>query len=345
MGAESSDVPITTGQFDRDKSPEVLQASCQAKEKSLANSNGIVLAKANVAEIDRKDREKTKGSRSVTSSKDLPFVDRNDEDIWGNSALPKLYNWSSIIRDQFLVASSPDFDKILETMWNRWFSHLPPNYQDEHGAVKKRVHHPAIKKVAISALSSYRSDLAKKVLAYVEEKMFYDLSEDADVEEVKGWVEGELSGMAILYEFPGEAPKDHRGLFKSKVVSQTLAWHLIKIRDSPRHQNYGYPIGTLALVAAAIKRALNVWKEGYKLLPEKSESDIKQAARNGPHSFSQTNWGGTVRHYYDHYTSKLAESKLDEIAGRAEEYLPEKIKQLHQPAVGIDENDVLLLSD
>ncbi|KAK7441179.1 hypothetical protein VKT23_016660 [Stygiomarasmius scandens] len=311
-GAESSDVLITTGQFDRDESPEALQGSRQAKEISSANSNGIVLAKANVAEIDKKDREKTKGFRTVTSSKDLP---------------------------------SPDFDKTLEAVWNRWFSHLPPNYQDEHGAIKKRVDHPAIRKVAISALSSYRSDLAKKALAYVEEKMFYDLSEDADVEEVKSWVEGELLGMAILYEFPGETPNQHRGLFKSKVVSQTLAWHLIKIRDSPRHQYYGYPVGTLALVAAAIKRALNVWKEGYKLLPEKSESDIKQAARNGPHSFSQTNWGGTVRHYYDLYTSKLAESKLDEIAGRAEEYLPEKIKQLHQPAVGIDENDILQLSD
>jgi hypothetical protein len=90
---------------------------------------------------------------------------------------------------------------------------------------------------------------------------------------------------------------------------------------------------------------LTIWKEGYKPQPEKSESDTKQAARNGPYSFSQTNWGGTVRHYFDHHTSKLGESKLDEIAARAEEYLPEKFKQLRQPAAGIDENDVLQLSD
>ncbi|THU89298.1 hypothetical protein K435DRAFT_865432 [Dendrothele bispora CBS 962.96] len=111
--------------------------------------------------------------------------------------------------------------------------------------------------------------------------------------------------------------------------------------DSPSHIDFGFPTGSLALTAAALKRALTMWKDGFKPQAEKSD---KPAARNGPHSFSQAHWGETVKHYYNKFTSKLSDSKFDEIVAYAEFYLPERFKQLHQQT-GIDDDDDLQMSD
>ncbi|KAK7457821.1 hypothetical protein VKT23_010164 [Stygiomarasmius scandens] len=286
-GAESDD-GFVAGEFDHEEPAVVVESSRRMKtEDSLTvkAAGTIKLAAANVAEIDRKDRENKKqssGTRSVTSSKHLPFLKPNDNTIWDNSYLPELYNWVGTICGQFTASSDPDFQKVMGEAWMRWFPHLPAQYQDEDGVMKKQAEHPAIESVTKSALSSFRSDLAKKALFYVEQKMNEELLEEDGVEEVKAWVAAQRAGMAILYE----SPDTHKGVFKSEVVSQTLAWYLGKIRDSPTHRYFGFPAGALALTAAAIKCALNSWKDGSKTTAERSESN-KQAARNGPNSFSQ----------------------------------------------------------
>ncbi|THV05597.1 hypothetical protein K435DRAFT_849850 [Dendrothele bispora CBS 962.96] len=358
------------GEFDVDESAEATETSRRTKLSAGGVNNpkqtvaNIKLVPANVAEIDRKDRVKStagsvSGRRNVPSSKNLPFVHPQDKQIWENHFLPELYGWQGVVKEQFSSSSHAEFNSIVRNAWLRWFDHLPPQYQDIDGVTCERVNHPAIQSVAQAALSTYRSDLAnKKALLFVEQKMNEEVipEEDFDITECrKAWVQEQLNGMSILYEFPGDDKINTKpsGLFKSEVFSKTLAYHLYKMRDSGKYIWFGHPAGALALSAAAIKRALTIWKDGVKpkMKPEDDvggdgEKRVKQAARNGPTSFSQAHWGGTVNHYFDNFTSKLSDVKFEEIVAYAEFYLPESSKALFRSTQeGVDENDDLVMSD
>ncbi|EKM73292.1 hypothetical protein AGABI1DRAFT_135132, partial [Agaricus bisporus var. burnettii JB137-S8] len=60
----------------------------------------------------------------------------------------------------------------------------------------------------------------------------------------------------------------------------------------------GYPVGAVALTAAAVERGLNLWKQG---------------ARGGtPGEFNQQDWGTITRHYA-HSALQLTNTKWDVI--------------------------------
>ncbi|THU89296.1 hypothetical protein K435DRAFT_865430 [Dendrothele bispora CBS 962.96] len=194
--AESSD-GVVLGEFDVEETAEVVEASRQAKRLNTTKGKVSTLAgdikfvTANVAEIDKKDREKKKnssGSRLVPLSKHLPFLKHSNKQIWENSFLPKIYNWLGSTHSQFSAASDPQFSTVVCNAWKHWFSHLPNEYEDEDGVSRKQAEHPAIEAVTTSVLSSYQSDLAKKALAQVEQKMNEELFEDVGVDDVKAWV-------------------------------------------------------------------------------------------------------------------------------------------------------------
>ncbi|KAK7435980.1 hypothetical protein VKT23_019387 [Stygiomarasmius scandens] len=307
--SQSSDGII--GEFDVEESTEATETSRQTK-LGMAGGIGkpkqtvvdIKLVPANIAEIDRKDHVKripgTAGRHNVPSSKNLPFVYPQDKQIWENHFLPELYGWQGVVKEQFSSSSHAEFNSIVQNAWLRWFDHLPPQYQDAAGVICERVDHPAIQSVVQATLSTYQTDLAnKKALLYVEQKMNKDVEpeEGIDMTEYrKLWVQAQLQGMSILYEFPDddEANTKPSGLFKSEVFLKTLAYHLYKICDSGKYVWFGHPAGALALSAAAIKRALTIWKDGIKpkMKPDDDvdgdgEKKLKQATRNGPTSFSQ----------------------------------------------------------
>ncbi|KAK7471982.1 hypothetical protein VKT23_000090 [Stygiomarasmius scandens] len=309
----------------------------------------VVLIAANIAEIDCKEHgKKSESGRVIVSSKHLPFVNASDKEVWNNSFLPEIYNWLSTVRGQFSATNPSSLKPATRNTWNRWFLHLPSKYTDENGETNDRVDHPAVEAVTKAALRAYRSDFAKQALKFIEQKMDEDVPEQT-TEGRKVWVAKQLADMAVLYESPGESKKDHHGLFKSVVVSQTLAWHLYKTKDSIKYIWFGHPSGSLALAAAVIKRALFIWKDGVKLDIE-AEGDKtnkkKQAAHNSPTSFSQDQWSDTVEHYYDKYTSKLSEEKYKEIVAYAEKYMPEKSKKLFQSTQEkFGSEDELIMSD
>ncbi|THU77674.1 hypothetical protein K435DRAFT_877541 [Dendrothele bispora CBS 962.96] len=348
---------VTGGEFDKDESSEVTDAARREKDHSPSTgpkATNVVLVAADVGEIDRKERgKKSESGRVIVSSKHLPLVNASDKEIWNNSFLPEIYNWLSTIRGQFSATSPSTLKPATRNAWNRWFSHLPAKYTDENGKTNDRVDHPAIEAVTVAALRAYRSDFAKHALKFTEQKMDEDVP-DKTVAGRKAWATKQLADMGILYEHPGETKKDHRGLFKSVVVSQTLAWHFYKIKDSPKHIWFGHPSGTLALAAAAIKRALVIWKEGTRPDLEQpstskandSSEKKKQAARNSATSFSQGQWGDTVHFYYDKYTSQLSDDKFEEIVAYAEDYMPEKVKKLYQSTQEkFGSEDELVMSD
>ncbi|KAK7447094.1 hypothetical protein VKT23_014307 [Stygiomarasmius scandens] len=366
MSVKTSSSEGVVGEFDVDEMAESVNASRERKgaggtvktPAGFRQVTDIALVSANVAEIDRKDHVKNPSSskRTITSSKNLPFTHFSDKQVWENSFLPCMYQWQGTLKDQFSSSSHVDFSKILGTNWQECYKHLEPTYQDLSGITHQRVNHPTIRAVTQTALSVYRSDFAnKKALVYVEQKMNEEVPVEDGVnltEARKEWVQQQLQGMLILYENPGD-PKTNTppsGLFKSEVFSKTLAYHLYKIRDSRKYVWYGNPVGAMALCAAAIKRALTIWQDGIK--PKlKSEDDneendkkLKQAARNSPISFSQAHWGGAVTNLYEKYTSKLSDSKCEEIVVYAEYYLPESLKALLW-AQEAAEDDELIMSD
>ncbi|KAK7458087.1 hypothetical protein VKT23_009993 [Stygiomarasmius scandens] len=370
--ADSSDGLAVLGEFDKDEpraatdagrvdkdrpkfeaSDRILSANNTEKVYQQENATQIVLVPANVADIDRKERGKRSQARVVVSSKHLPFVNLNDKDIWKNSYLPEIYNWLGSIRDQFSATSPSHFQAISRDAFLRCYPGLPAKYTDEDGMIKNRVDHPAIAAVTKAAIVTYRSDLAKQAFKFVKVKMDLEVPEQT-VEGRKAWVAAQLNDMAILYETPGTSKKDHKGLFKSTVVSQTLAWHLYKVKDSPKHRWFGFPAGALALSITAIKRALYIWSDGIEKREDDGDNDTdtdahakkagkKQAPRNSPTSFSQGQWSSTVEFYFDKYTSKLSDDKFNEIMAYAEEYLPERSKKLFQSTEG--EEDELVMSD
>ncbi|KAK7466503.1 hypothetical protein VKT23_005226 [Stygiomarasmius scandens] len=194
----------------------------------------------------------------------------------------------------------------------------------------------------------YRSDFAKQVLKFVKAKMDEEVP-DKSVEGQKNWVAEQLTDMAILYEIPGKSKTDRKGLFKSTVVSQTLAWHLYKVKDNPKYRWFGFPAHALALSTAAIKQVLFIWSDGVEKREDEDEDDgaantdsqanntkkktaNKQVACNSTTSFSQAQWSSTVENYFNKYTSKLTDDKFNEIMAYAEDYLPDRSKKLFQSA-------------
>ncbi|THU82003.1 hypothetical protein K435DRAFT_808628 [Dendrothele bispora CBS 962.96] len=346
------------GEFDVEESAEVTEMSRQTKLSKVGVHNpkqavvNVKFVPANVAEIDRKDRVKrTPGSipgrRNVPSSKNLPFVYPQDKQIWENHFLPELYSWQGVVKEQFSSFSHSKFASVVWNAWLQWFDHLPAQYHDVDGATCKRVNHPAIQSVAQAALSTYRSDLAnKKALLYVEQKMNEEVipEEDSDTtEHRKVWVQEQLDDQTFQ-------PIQEQSFFENACLSSLQdagQWEICLVQ--PSCGGIGLECCSSVLSALSLsERMVSSPRSNLRTIltaTVKSESN-KQCATVLPALVKLIGVPGTVNHYFDKFTSKLSNSKYEEIVAYAEFYLPESSKALlRSTQEGVDENDELVMSN
>ncbi|KAK0432099.1 uncharacterized protein EV420DRAFT_1655979 [Desarmillaria tabescens] len=89
-----------------------------------------------------------------------------------------------------------------------------------------------------------------------------------------------------------------------------MAYHIQRTINTPITS--GPPAGALALAAAAVKRALQVWKKGVNTLAGKQ-------SKNSPDSFGKDPWGAIAKQHYKN-TRALSMEKWNEIYLRCREF-------------------------
>ncbi|KAK0196373.1 hypothetical protein F5146DRAFT_1129126 [Armillaria mellea] len=103
---------------------------------------------------------------------------------------------------------------------------------------------------------------------------------------------------------------DGHGAYLGCLIIETMAYHVQCTLKTP--VTSGPPAGALALAAAAVKRALQVWKKGVNMLAGKQ-------SKNSPDSFGEDLWGRIAKQHYKN-TKMLSTDKWNEIYLRCWEF-------------------------
>ncbi|KAJ7891996.1 hypothetical protein B0H13DRAFT_1886941 [Mycena leptocephala] len=130
----------------------------------------------------------------------------------------------------FSAAAYPDFKPTIEAIWDQYFSAY--SYTE------------AVEYLAASALQNWRSDIGKRALKIVKDR----LNAMPNIEARRKWVSEQAHNLAFLYRDP---------------VAQISMPSIPHLRYVPKSDiSYGHPIGAASLVAAALERALAICKDG-----------------------------------------------------------------------------------
>ncbi|KAJ3732788.1 hypothetical protein DFJ43DRAFT_1038927 [Lentinula guzmanii] len=350
-----------SGEFDGDIGAEILEAERDAKssgaEKGKSISKAIIDVKLEPADVNIVEaEERATGkiaqprARHQTGKADLPLVLQTDYNIWSNSLIPDLVEWCGTQPDQLGVNGNIEFRPKLRELWMEHLGKLPhiSEFVKHNGHTIARENHPAIYTYAQSQIRTYRSKLGQNALKFVgdEVKTFESIIER------KKHVERLLHNDAFSYESPGMTRATSSGLFRGHLVIKTFAFHLTWALSSKLDS--GHPIGALALSAAAVERALTIWKTG--------EERKRKSSRNNEDSFSEE-WAPTVARFARALTD-MKEEKWEMIYNISEAQLlavpkggagPElkkllkealKTRQVSTPGTAMDlDDDPLVVSD
>ncbi|XP_006454912.1 hypothetical protein AGABI2DRAFT_140740 [Agaricus bisporus var. bisporus H97] len=191
-----------------------------------------------------------------------------------------IYHFRVSTQQNWSANSHPDFLPMVKATWDFIFPGLGDN-----------VNHPAIEFLASSGIRSWRSKIGSNTLAIVDA-----LFKDKYSEVVRAEVRDYLPALCFLWKNP-EAPNGEREGWLSDLFLKAFVYHvhyMLKAVGDP----HGYPVGAVALTAAAIERSLNIWKLGTR--------------DTTPGEFNQQDWGSVTRHYALS-TSQLAETKWEKI--------------------------------
>ncbi|KAF5349428.1 hypothetical protein D9758_014608 [Tetrapyrgos nigripes] len=259
--SETEVEPLVVGEFDADESPEILRASRDNKaskkqQKLQKGSREVELVDADVKEIEVEERENAGRRRVILKKEDLPIVSKTDYNIWSSELVPDLIEWCGTRANQFGLGNEAELPNLLASLWEIHFGnlkHIPKTYADAL--------------YAQSQIRTYRSKLGVAALQAVSERIT-ELELEGK-EAIKKWVEEQLDNDAFSCEVPGPTRLTSQGALRSKLVTNTFAYHLTWVLAAKTP--VGNPAGALALSAAAVARALYVWKDGEDSVEKRRE--------------------------------------------------------------------------
>ncbi|SJL14072.1 uncharacterized protein ARMOST_17527 [Armillaria ostoyae] len=312
------------GAFDHDEDVETLKEARKAKGLSKTRNAGVSAGKgvkvdkktvtvklelANVNEIDGKEREKAKARKAAWKFEDLPLPSTSDIKLFKSNVIVPILDWAATLEDQFNTNSHSDLKPTVVLLWNNTFSHLPKHLDE----VKKelRVDHPAIMAVVQTQIRSHRSELGKAAMATIARNWKHpDLKGCKTAEQRAEWVKIASKNKWFVYDKPENTAADGRGAYLGRLIIQTMAYHIHRTVSTPT--TFGPSAGALALAAAAVKRALQVWKKGVNSLAGKQ-------SKNSPESFGEESWAAVVKQHHKN-TNVLSKDKWNEIYLRCREF-------------------------
>ncbi|KAK0486530.1 hypothetical protein IW261DRAFT_1559952 [Armillaria novae-zelandiae] len=282
------------GVLEKEEAHEATMAARAAKggcKSEIKRERDVVLQPAAVADIDKEHEKKPAKMRTQWTNKDLPLSSHHLH-VWQQKVVPRIIDWSATLADPFGSNNHLNFKDVIAQEWIRFFGNLQESMQYEGQSIK-RVDHPAIYRVAMSAMRTYRSEIRKYTMACMDNLWLQeDMKQYDTVEHPCDWVQDMLTSFRFLYEFPDKM--ENCGAFHGQLIIEVFAFHINMVFTAMSQQNggnYGDPAGAMALTCAAVRRALTLWKLGFNSLQAASmSSNGRQGAKNTPDSFKDDPW-------------------------------------------------------
>ncbi|KAK0437729.1 uncharacterized protein EV420DRAFT_1651833 [Desarmillaria tabescens] len=158
------------GVLEKEEAHKATLAARAAKgghKSEIKKEHEVVLQPAAVAEINKKEHEK-KPAKAWTqwTNKDLPLSSHHLQ-TWQQKVIPHIIDWSTTLSDSFASNNHPEFKNVVAQEWIRFFENLQETVQYE-GKTIKRVDHPPIYHVAMSAMQTYRRKIGKYAMACMD---------------------------------------------------------------------------------------------------------------------------------------------------------------------------------
>ncbi|GAW02598.1 predicted protein [Lentinula edodes] len=342
---------VDVGEFGQDDSDDVIEiqraGKSHRKEQAvtpkawdlvevkleLVDANVI----ANEERVTGKPAQPPKSSRRMKTA-DVPFVNAGDQDVWNNHILPAIIEWSSARQNQFNVNADPE-----------------------------------MRTEAQNQLRTYRSHVGRNAMRIITDHV---VKNGNTIDERRDIVQALLRNHSFIYEKAGPTRDLSSGAWRGNLLMQAFAFYITWALSAPKAEREtslkapNFPVGALALTAAAVKWALTLWEHGYKItdlsaLVDEDQSDMS-AGLLGTLPKSKKTTGKAPRNHVHSFV--LTEAKWNLIFAAAEVYLYDVpnagagpgLKELRKdmrrvvvsPATGEssghrreDDDDVIILSD
>ncbi|KAL0948516.1 hypothetical protein HGRIS_011076 [Hohenbuehelia grisea] len=266
-----------------------IKLELEAHQSSLPNGDARRLARK---------------SQGEPTARDLPFPPgraRQYAASW-KEFCSTLINWFGTLDDPLAAASNPEFEEMVEKLWNKIFPEL---------AEKLHSNRDVIVRVSQGILRNHRSAVGKAGVAIFAQLIPVKASFE-DVNTIKA----AYRVPRFIYRDPDA--ENNRGSFLSPLLLQVFASHLTVIMCA--RESYGRPIGALALTCASLERAIDGWQQGINRIDEAGKKNDKKTIT--ALSFKNDTWGAVAVRWARKIETDLTDKRWDVLIREASAFLP-----------------------
>ncbi|KAK0433927.1 uncharacterized protein EV420DRAFT_1654263 [Desarmillaria tabescens] len=299
------------GEFDHDEDVDAIKEARKAKDRiKTQNNKNHVVAAGKGPKVNKKSvTVKLELANAAWKFEDLPLPSTADIKLFKTNVIVPILDWAATLEDQFSANSHSDLKPTVVLLWTNTFGHLPRHLDEAKKEL--RVDHPAIMGVVQIQIRTHRSELGKVAMAAISRNWKHpELKGCKTAEQQAEWVRNASKNKWFVYDKPENTAAEGHGAYLGRLLIQTMAYYIHRTISTPT--TFGPPAGALALAAAAIKRALQVWKKGVNSLAGKQ-------SKNSLDSFGEEPWVTVVKQHYKN-TSVLSKDKWNEIYLRCQEF-------------------------
>ncbi|KAH7918262.1 hypothetical protein BV22DRAFT_1134719 [Leucogyrophana mollusca] len=255
-------VPKNNKEYSRSFQASMIHFLSTFKEDDglLANNSKHANSWGEIAHPHQQKRGSSVGSKPLKNlnASDLPFTEDADHKTW-DGLIRTLLDWAGTVDDPFGTNEHPDLAERLQELWDLFFPHLLLDISD----------YPAIKKL-----------FGKNTITRLE-KFFKDPKYRNDAKTRAEYVRSQLpqviTGKKVVPFLYADSVKLTKS-WQSPLLLNIFAWHVKRVGDA--FQVFGRPSGALAMSAAALQRALTLYKTGNSEKDDK-DPDVKGKCKPG----------------------------------------------------------------
>ncbi|EIW85525.1 hypothetical protein CONPUDRAFT_162707 [Coniophora puteana RWD-64-598 SS2] len=239
---------------------------------------GLVISHKDVdTAVEEHQGASKKKPKADIRKEDLPFFrEPGFNDRW-DAIKAELVGWAGTLSDPFSSNSHPDIWSVSQHAWDHAFR------ETEH--VGYAVHRDeAIMKFIPATLDNWRSDIGKKAVKLIDDEMTKPSLSSSSSTRI-AWVAERRKAQS-----PGEKrkpflyadPSTFKGVFRGTLIMKVFAHHVQRVAKLYANDRLtDAPAGGLALSAAAVQRALFLWKDGYNAKGARTEDGGKVKGKHG----------------------------------------------------------------
>ncbi|KAG9217552.1 hypothetical protein CCMSSC00406_0008479 [Pleurotus cornucopiae] len=251
--------------------------------------------------------ERSVHSKEKVTFRDLPFPKGH----WSAYAKKwkvvraSLINWSGTLPDMFSASSHPEFLPTLKQLWIEMFPELAHAAEDRSLII-----------VAGATIRDHRSAMGKAAVTVVASVIPKTATTPEKV--IRALKDQYCTVPEFIYRRP-YAETGNRGSYLSDVILEVLAVHMGVVLQAEK--SFGRPAGALALVCAAVERALDGWKGGVNAIEEAK----KDAKLNKGLGFKADRWGPVAACWLKGIDKNMTEKRWDILIRDTAIFIPDRL--------------------